>query len=98
LLLGIACIHCCVHMRTTPNVHSKVARVGNSLTVRIPREIAKATSLRDGSHIVLSVVGPRVVIQSEDEPLTLDSLLVGASRENSGDDIEVERARGHEVW
>jgi antitoxin component of MazEF toxin-antitoxin module len=90
-------------MRTSPHsqckpVHSKVAKVGNSLTVRIPRAMAKAIHLQDGSHIVLSVAGQRLVIQGEDKPLTLDHLLVHANRENSGNDIETDRARGREVW
>jgi antitoxin component of MazEF toxin-antitoxin module len=84
---------------TIPQVHSKVVKVGNSLTVRIPRELAKASNLRDGSHIVLSVAaGQRVVIRAADVPLTLDSLLSNATRENSSQDFEVEPVRGREVW
>lgn len=42
---------------------SKIARYGNSLTVRLPVGIARELDLRDGDRVMLRTVGDGVMIE-----------------------------------
>ncbi len=49
----------CVYM----SVESRVARYGNSLTVRIPIGVAREIGFRDGDRVELRIVDGAVVIE-----------------------------------
>ncbi len=52
-------IYCCIYMEK----ESKVARYGNSLTVRLPVAVARELDLRDGDRVMLRTVDGTVVIE-----------------------------------
>ena len=48
-------------------LHKKIARLGGSLAVVIPRDIAEAMGVTDGAPVRLSVVGRQMVVEPEDD-------------------------------
>src|SRR5437867_4313800 len=50
-------------------IRRRVKRVGGSLGVLIPRDIAEAMSVREGSEVYLSLVGRQVEIEPADETM-----------------------------
>ena len=75
-----------------------VARWGNSLGVRLPKEIAARAGLREGSRVEVTADGERVVLSLARPVYTLTELLVGTTPEamheafDWGDDRGRERA------
>ncbi len=88
-----AAIHGKSHTETT------VALVGNSLAVRIPRQVAQRAGLKQGSPVRLLASGSKIVIErAEVAALTLNKLLQDATPQNSGGEVDWGDARGHEAW
>jgi antitoxin component of MazEF toxin-antitoxin module len=56
---ALVSVYFCVYME----MESKIARYGNSLTVRLPVGIARQLDLRDGDTVVLRTVDEGVVIE-----------------------------------
>jgi antitoxin component of MazEF toxin-antitoxin module len=50
--------------------HRKVAKVGGSLTVFIPRDIAEAMAIQEGTPIGLSLVGRALVVDPADDVIS----------------------------
>ena len=50
-------------------LHRRVKKVGGSLGVLIPRDVAEAMGVRDGSPIRLSLVGRQMVVEPEDDTI-----------------------------
>ena len=59
----------------------RVARWGNSLGVRLPKEVAARTGLHEGSRVEMTALGDRIVIGLCRPVFTLDELLVGMTPE-----------------
>lgn len=86
-------------MRKSASTHTTIALVGNSLAVRIPRDLAKATGLHRGSPVTLKVAsGNRVIIKPEQPPLTLAKLLADVTPQNTGGEVDWGDPRGREIW
>lgn len=49
------------------SVHRKVTRVGGSLAVLIPRDLAEAMEVGEGAPVRLSLVGRQLVVEPEDD-------------------------------
>ena len=62
-------------------MHVQVARWGNSLGVRIPRELASSVGLTEGVRVEIAADGDRIVITPRPPRYTLDQLLQGMSPE-----------------
>lgn len=52
-------VYLCVHMQ----IETKIARYGNSLTVRLPAVIARELDLRDGDRVTLRTLESGVMIE-----------------------------------
>ena len=67
-------------------MRTKVRRWGNSLGVRLPREVAQAARVRDGSDVELTVRGGSVVVRPvpvpRDQRFDLARLLRKVTRRN----------------
>ena len=50
-------------------LHRRITKVGGSLGVLIPRDVAEAMGVRDGSPVRLSLVGRQMVIEPEDDTI-----------------------------
>ena len=79
---------------------------GNSLGVRIPKKVADALKLHDGSKIKISLDGNKIMLESESNPffdlsqdLNLTTLLskITSKNKHSSDELEDEMV-GSEFW
>ncbi len=62
-------------------MHVQVARWGNSLGVRIPRELARSVGLTEGARVNVAAEGDRIVITPGKPRYTLKELLQGMTPE-----------------
>jgi antitoxin MazE len=77
---------------------NRVAKWGNSLALRIPREAAERLRLTEGTEVHLQIRGQSMTIQRAHRISTLDDLLKGVTPENSGGEIDFGPAVGREAW
>jgi antitoxin MazE len=74
-----------------------VSRWGNSLGIRVPKELAAKLALREGTRVEMVVEGSRLVLTRVDPPPSLAALLVGMTPAalheafDWGDDVGRER-------
>ena len=59
----------------------QISRWGNSLGLRIPRDIARRLGLAEGARVEIETEGDRIVISAPRRVYTLDELLVGITPE-----------------
>ena len=82
---------------------------GNSLGVRIPKKVADALGLHDGSQIKISLDGNKIMLESESNPffdlsqdlnlMTLLSKITSKNKHSSDEDERLDdEAFGQEVW
>jgi antitoxin MazE len=55
----------------------QVTKWGNSLGIRVPKELATRVGLSEGSRVEVTADGDRIIISAERPVYTLDELLVG---------------------
>ena len=76
----------------------KVARWGNSLAVRLPKDVAERAGLAEGQEIDFEVEGERLTIRRRVPHYTLDQLLAGVTSENVHTETDWGEAEGKEIW
>lgn len=79
-------------------MHVRIQKWGNSLAVRIPRQIAKEVHLEEGSEINLTERSGQILLDPIEKSVTLAELLEGIRPENLHDATDFGPARGNEVW
>ena len=78
---------------------TKVKQWGNSLAIRLPRELVHHASLRDGSGVVFSIRNREIIITKIDKKRTLEEMLSRITPENSPALVFPDDAsRGKEIW
>lgn len=78
---------------------TKLQKWGNSLGVRIPKEIAKKAKLRDGRKVSVKNVGKTIIITAEDKNKeTFEELTSKITSENRYDELYWGPAVGNEIW
>ena len=77
---------------------STVAKWGNSLAIRIPKNVADKINLKEGTVISIDVTDNNIVITPEKPKYTLEALLSGASSEDFEGEYDWGEAVGEEVW
>ena len=55
----------------------QVTKWGNSLGIRVPKEVATRVGLTEGSRVEVTADGDRIIISAGRPVYTLDELLVG---------------------
>ena len=76
-------------------MRTSIAKWGNSLAVRVPREAAAAAGLREGAMLDLTVEDDAIVLRRR----TVDIRVLVAAIEGQPPPIEFEdEARGSEAW
>jgi antitoxin MazE len=60
-------------------MRSRVRRWGNSLALRVPREVAVAAAIEEGTEVEVVVESGRVVVTPHPATPTLDELVEGAT-------------------
>lgn len=77
---------------------STVAKWGNSLAIRIPKNIADKMNLKEGTAISIDVTDDNIVIAPKKTKYTLEKLLAGAKSEDFDGEYDWGEPVGEEVW
>ena len=77
---------------------SVIAKWGNSLAVRIPKNIADKIDLQGGVAVSLEVEGNNIVIKPQKQEYSLDDLLAGAIAEDFTGEYNWGEPAGKEIW
>ncbi|HXQ66483.1 MAG TPA: AbrB/MazE/SpoVT family DNA-binding domain-containing protein [Alphaproteobacteria bacterium] len=78
-------------------MQAQITRWGNSLGLRIPKELALRIGLKEGARVDLTAKGGQIVISAVRPLYTLDELLVGMTPEAVHEAFDWGPAVGHEV-
>jgi antitoxin MazE len=95
----------CVAFRDIPSISGtreiamqvQVARWGNSLGLRIPRDIAQRAGLREGTRVEISAEGDRIVITPARPRYVLADLLKGMTPQAMRDAFDWGPDKGREI-
>ena len=74
-----------------------ISKWGNSLGVRVPRDVAAKLGLTEGSRVDIAIEGDRLVISTRRPVFTLDELLVGMTPESMRDAFDWGPDMGREI-
>ena len=72
-----------------------VKKWGNSLAVRLPKGIAKALNLREGSKVEIKLEGEKIVVVPKRD---LSELLNRITPESLHNEVDWGQREGNEVW
>ena len=64
-----------------------IKKWGNSLAMRIPKDVAKRLDFSDGSEVLISVDNEQITIRKK-RSFTLDDFMLGLSEENKHDEMQ----------
>ena len=78
-------------------MRTEVARWGNSLAVRLPRQVLEQTNIIEGTAVDLDVEDGHVVIRPAVPRYALDDLLAGITADNLPDESFDDPPRGREL-
>jgi antitoxin MazE len=78
-------------------MEAQVARWGNSLGVRIPKQIAERAGLREGARVEIAAEGDRIVITHTRRRYHLAELLQGMTPEAMREAFDWGPDRGREI-
>ena len=78
-------------------MEAKIQKWGNSLGIRIPMNVIRALSLRNGSIVDIVEEPNRLIIRPIKKP-SLDDILDKISEENLHSEIDFGKAEGNEIW
>ena len=71
---------------------------GNSIAVRLPRNLAEKLGVGEGGSLVAEETANGVVLRSKRPVYRLEELLEGMTAEQGHEEIPWGAARGEEVW
>jgi len=77
----------------------KIDRWGNSLGLRLPKNLTEQLSINEGSSVVVTLEKNALVLRlQKKQPETLKELLSRVTQNNLHDVFDWEGPRGNEVW
>lgn len=77
---------------------TKIQKWGNSLGVRLPKNITEQKALRAGLGVSVVIKNDQIVIEPAEDDTSLESLLAVVSEDNIHRETEWSEARGNEIW
>ncbi len=78
---------------------SRIRRWGNSLGLRIPKQLADEIHLAEGASVDLKAHNGRLIVTPlRREVHTLEELLAAVKRSNLHDEVDFGQPRGREAW
>lgn len=77
---------------------TKVQKWGNSLAVRIPKEVAEQLTIEQGSDIEMKVTDNEIKLIPKKRKPTLEELMAQITPENQHDEVDWGKPEGNEVW
>lgn len=75
-----------------------VQKWGNSLAIRIPRNISKDTMVSEGSNIDMMVENGNIILSPSPKEYSLKELLKGITNENIHSEVSTGKQVGGEIW
>ena len=80
-------------------MHTKIARWGNSLGLRIPKTFAEELHISEGTVVELSLEDGQLVIRAAPQSgVKLENLLAEVTDENLHSEMDTGGAVGGEIW
>lgn len=81
-------------------METTIQKWGNSLAVRLPRDLARKLKLREGSQVLVTQDRRRriVIKRTPQKGAALSTLISKISRTNTHDEVVWGTPRGKEVW
>lgn len=76
----------------------KIARWGNSLGIRIPKQIAEQAQLNEGDEIEISREKNKLILTPQRKKYTLEELLDGMTDEHLHSEVDWGKSMGTEQW
>jgi len=92
---GISYVYPTCRMETLMQV--QVARWGNSLGLRIPKDIARRAGLREGARVEIEANGDRIIISPARPRYVLADLLKGMTPEATREAFDWRPNKGREI-
>jgi antitoxin MazE len=80
-----------------PGMEVQVARWGNSLGLRIPKEVARRAGLREGARVDVEAEGDRIIISPTRPRYVLTDLLKGMTPEEMRQAFDWGPDKGREI-
>ncbi|OGF66115.1 MazF family transcriptional regulator [Candidatus Giovannonibacteria bacterium RIFCSPLOWO2_02_FULL_43_11b] len=78
---------------------TKVQKWGNSLAVRLPREVAEKFKLGEGTTVEIKSEDYGIVIKpAKKQKYTLEELVAGITPENRHEETDWGKPMGREIW
>lgn len=78
---------------------TKIQKWGNSLAMRLPKELAKSLNWSEGAIVGFEKLGNRVIITSSRQEYTLEQMLKGITKKNRHKSLwPNDKPRGKEIW
>ena len=77
---------------------TKLQKWGNSLGVRLPKEVVKKAKLKDGKALSIKNIGESIIITAYKKEETFDSLTSKITPKNRYDELYWGPPVGNEVW
>jgi len=75
-----------------------IQKWGNSLAIRIPKNISKDSRVSEGSDINITVENGKIILSPSPKVYSLKSLLKNISNENIHSEISTGDQMGREIW
>jgi antitoxin MazE len=75
-----------------------VQKWGNSLALRIPKQVAKEAHLKEGSEVNVTEQSGRIILDPVEREVTLSELLEKVTSENLHDEQDFGAPQGKEIW
>ena len=76
----------------------QIQKWGNSLAVRIPKQVAKEARLEEGSQVNLIEEAGKIILDRVEKEGPLSELLAGITPDNLHDEQDFGPAKGKEIW
>ena len=82
----------------TKTMNGKVSRWGNSLGIRIPKQLAEEVRLQEGDEIEIYREENRLILAPQKKQYTLEQLLDGMGEEHLHSEVDWGEPVGQEQW
>ena len=79
-------------------INGKVSRWGNSLGIRIPKQLAEAIELKEGDEIELYQEENKLILKPRKKQFTLEQLLEGMEEKHLHSEVDWGESVGQEQW
>jgi antitoxin MazE len=79
-------------------MRTRIQKWGNSLGLRIPKGLAEAAEVREGTAVELELEHGEIVVRPTGCRYELDGLLAGVRASNLHEEIVTGEPRGREAW